>query len=312
MKSNSRVSLFLFLFVWQMAISAGASIADLEKEPFHNPAVNQILQEQFDAIYQPSTSDDGHATLTWEEAKSLYEQAINNRVATLKRVGRYDPTGEIGFCYGRALTVELIARKMKLARSGIRKLFIIGDLRSNPSVGEWRFHVTTLTKVRGLDNKISWYAIDPIMYRGGEYAPLTVSRWIEMVRDTWDSWQGFSKAKLYLTQNAAPVLPDIRNIARSDYVEGNQIIDLSFDPIKNGIKIADEEDHVNFGIPREQQPDTNRFRFYLLDQNAGDQFFLSTEEPSLPDRFNFLGLHLEEFRYFGYYGYFIDLFSTLL
>ena len=100
-------------------------------------------QEEALQWYQKIDSIQGTKnSLTKSERQELYKSARHHKVAALEVIGQYDPTGEIGFCFGRAMTVHLIARRMGLASEGVRKLFAIGDLRSgdNPECAFMLLH----------------------------------------------------------------------------------------------------------------------------------------------------------------------------
>lgn len=158
--------------------------------------------------------------LTSAQRAKLWQAAYVHPVAGMDdpaKLQRYDPTGIIGFCFGRSMAVHLLARGMGLAEGSIRALFVAGDLRSGDKP-EWRFHVTTL--VRGSDG--DWHAVDPIM--GGS---LSIPEWVETVRRGWDKPR---KARFYLAP-ASAVVPDIRVVMDSPQREtGERLIDLSFDP----------------------------------------------------------------------------------
>ena len=153
-----------------------------------------------------------------KQRAALYEATSTNPVAGLDYLDKYDPTGMIGFCFGRAMAAHLLARRLGLADDSVRKLFIIGDMREGADP-EWRFHVTAL--VRGTDGL--WYAIDPVMEK-----PREVNDWIRSVRAIWDKAQ---KTKLYIT-HASAVLPDLRVVPDIAKETGAHIIELSFDPTK--------------------------------------------------------------------------------
>ncbi len=151
----------------------------------------------------------------------LWWKVFRHKVAGLDdpaKLAKYDPTGIIGFCFGRAMAVHLLARRMGLSETSVRKLFIVGDLRS-AEAPEWRFHVTTL--VRGAAGR--WYAIDPILE-----GPLPVEDWIARVQGTWDKQK---KARLYLTP-ASVVIPDLSVVPDVAQEKGERLIELSFDPAR--------------------------------------------------------------------------------
>ncbi|MCX5795605.1 MAG: hypothetical protein NTY77_08945 [Elusimicrobia bacterium] len=157
--------------------------------------------------------------ITAPQRRQLWDATYRHPVAGIddeKKLAKYDPQGFIGFCFGRAMAVHLLARQMGLAEDGVRKLFVIGDLREGADP-EWRFHVTAL--VRGEDG--AWYAIDPIMDD-----PMSAAAWMAEVRKTWDKGR---KARFYMTP-ASTVLPDVTVVPEPGHETGTRVIELSFDP----------------------------------------------------------------------------------
>ncbi len=224
--------------------------------------------------------------LTPKQMRQLFLAAYKHPVADVDVIGKYDPKEIIGFCFGRSTTVHLIARQMGLKDSAIRKLFIIGDLRSNPKKPEWRFHVTTL--VKGPENQ--WYAIDPIMTPplapGGE---LKVEEWIKIVKKTWDYKK---KAYLYVAQ-ASAITPDIRKDA--DGKTGDHVVELSFNPEKQKgfkkVRLAE-------------------FAAYVPSQQAQSLHFLEASAGETENRFLFLSVTIEGMGFVSFNDYFVELLKT--
>ncbi|OFZ79498.1 MAG: hypothetical protein A2583_07715 [Bdellovibrionales bacterium RIFOXYD1_FULL_53_11] len=236
------------------------------------------------------------------EILSLYLATVNNRVAGLDMLPKYDPDSIIGFCFGRAMTAQLGARQSGLVAASIAKLFVTGALCSKEKCkkpddrAEWYFHVTTI--VRGADN--TWFAIDPAFYVSGKNQPLTAAEWISTVRRIWDTWHGGPRrARIYLTSGAA-VIPDLRQLPRPE--TGKHIIELNFIPERHGIK-ASENARRLLGVTDPEEI------IYPLEQSQEDRFFLSTRE-NAAGRFNFLGLLINGRDAISYNGYFEDLMDT--
>lgn len=223
--------------------------------------------------------------LNLRERERLLDQVSSHPVTSLSNLTKYDPQGFVGFCFGRAMGAHLMGRKMGLRRDSIRKLFIIGDLRSGPDP-EWRFHVTTL--VRGAEDK-AWHAIDPIMtYPIANGKPLRLESWVAAVQKVWDKEK---KAKLYMTSSWV-VFPDVTQ--NPDGATGNHIIELVFDP-------ADKKGFT---------PGTQgKVLYYELDRGAEDTYMISVREPE-KDRFNFEGVTIDK-NFISYNGYFIKLLGDL-
>ena len=251
---------------------------------------DEVLEEKLFQAYAKIVDDTSSAKigLTQAEASKLFNSALHHPVANLatETLLKYDPKGIIGFCFGRASTVHLIARRMGLKETSIRKLFVAGDLRSNPEKPEWRFHVTTL--IKGTNNK--WYAIDPIMTPpvapGG---PIPVEEWIAIVKDTWDYKNA---AHFYVTQ-ANAMTPDIR--VDADGKTGKHLIELPFAPEKDrGFK------KVTFG----------KFDAYMPSVEAEAIHFLQPSERDSDSRFLFLSITIEGLGEISFNNYFVDLLKS--
>ncbi|MES2801791.1 MAG: protein-glutamine glutaminase family protein [Bdellovibrionota bacterium] len=67
---------------------------------------------------------------------------------------KYDPSGDIGFCFGRATFIHLMLLKMGLQKNSIRKIWAMGSM--NTGEMNWRYHVATMayTKRKG------WLVLD--------------------------------------------------------------------------------------------------------------------------------------------------------
>jgi hypothetical protein len=231
--------------------------------------------------------------LPLEKLNSLYQETLNNPVSHLSRLSKYDPTGIVGFCFGRAMAAHLTARKeFHVSPTAIYKLFIIGDLRSVASKPEWRFHVTTILPVKS-DGGTTWMAIDPIMKQ-----PLTVAEWMMRVRRGWDTWHGVSggKAKFFLVSNEA-ILPDIRVLPEPE--TGDRIIELNFVPESSGI------------LPSTEWSSTLQTKdiVYELNEREVRRFFLVAKRSSKKTLFSFSGIKINA-QYIPYNNYFSDLLAA--
>lgn len=222
-----------------------------------------------------------------EEKEPVPPRPWNKYETVLKLNPSDPPVGVVGYCFGRAMTAHLNARYMKLAESSIRKLFIIGDLRSGPDP-EWRFHVTTL--VKGTDG--IWYAIDPIMTQG---TPLPASEWIETVKGIWDK---DDKAYLYVTA-AATVVPDLSKDA--DGVTGNAVLELVFDPRQKGFPAYDGEEYgKSFG----------KYTVYSPTRAQQIEYFQGVLTSDPAKRFKLLSISVPKLGEINYKGFFVDLLQS--
>jgi len=273
-------------------------------------------QKQSQKLYQQISVQ--YDSFTNSQLSQVYRLAIENEVADTRVLGKYDKNegheGEIGFCYGRAMGAHLIAKKMGVKDSSVKKLFIIGDMRSlgwKNNWPEWRFHVTTI--VKGPEGV--WYAIDPITISGfnrrsKRFNPPTVAKWVSFVREGWDSWHGEKyKSKLVLTDTSM-IFPDIRTLNNPE--TGTNIIDLNFNFEKNEVLVS-EEWSQRFGLLASTNP------IHLAFGSKGQEYFLTTDEERDEDRFNFNELKINVFVkggdtikiHYKYFNYFSDLLTSI-
>lgn len=242
------------------------------------------LAESYARIDQLSST---HAKSSLSERREVFNLARYHKVAALEKIHQYDPNGEIGFCFGRAMTVDLLARKKGLDSASIKKLFVIGDLRSGDNP-EWRFHVTTLLK----EESGNWSAIDPIMEPplapGG---PLPMEGWMEIVEKTWDKNK---RAHFYLVDGQT-VIPDLREVPEPTKEVGNRVIEIKFDP------------KLYSGFSEKQVAGRTYFE---VSPAAQATYFTTVYETPEEESFQFLGIRINGIA-FDYRHYFEDLLEDL-
>lgn len=218
---------------------------------FSTPAFadeNEQVREAYVRVETDVTTAKKDSLLAGDR-QALFNYVRDHKVAALtaENLKKYDPTGEVGYCYGRAMAVHLRARRMGLRPEAIRKLFIIGDLRSG-TAREWRFHVTTLVK----GDDLRWYAIDPLLVDGvGKNRPEPLEEWVRLIRNVWDKKKA---AHLYMVESNS-IVPDIRVFPWEKTDEkGDKITDLIFDPsTADGFKEKQIGGEKVYVVNREQQ-----------------------------------------------------------
>ena len=220
-----------------------------------------------------------HSGLNFEQREMLFEGVIRHPVASFEAMPKYDPEGFIGFCFGRAMAVHLLARSMGLESKSIRKVFVIGALKQG-GVVIWRFHVTTI--VLGTDKK--WYAIDPNLG-----APYLLDHWMQKVRQIYDQE---ARANFYIT-SADAVVPDVRVFPGPEEEKGEHIIEIAFNP----------EGRSGFTKVDSYQP-----RTYRLTRAAAKKYFAFSTEPP-PAGFCFQKIRIND-NVFSYNNYFNDLIKS--
>ncbi|MBI5209756.1 MAG: hypothetical protein HY927_07290 [Elusimicrobia bacterium] len=221
--------------------------------------------------------------LSAAQMQDLWRRTYGHKIAGLddwRKLAKYDPQGIIGFCFGRAMTVQLLARELGLAADSIRKILVIGDLRSGKDP-EWRFHIATL--VKGDDGR--WHAIDPIMD-----APVTVDQWIAGVHKGWDKQK---KAKFY-SLPADAVMPNLSLVPDLPKEAGERIIELAFNPE---------------GAPGFSRWTGAKEPVYELDAQRRDRHLVIAGSDAAPFDFHQVTINGQSF---AYNGYFADLLEELV
>jgi len=217
--------------------------------------------------------------LSAAQRQELWTAVFRHPVAGLDdkaKLAKYDPQGFIGFCFGRSMTVHLLARQLGLREDAVSALFTIGELHVSEQV-TWRFHVTAL--VKGEDGL--WYAIDPIMA-----GPMSAAAWIAQVRASWDAKR---KAKFYLAC-ADAIIPDVSVVPDAGQETGARLIELSFEPAgKAGFTSLDD------GV-------------FELSADALRRHFKLADVPAEPFDFNGAAINGTAI---SYNGYFTDLLAAV-
>ena len=162
------VSVVLTLALPNPVRASSSFCANIFASPTHE---HLLVQKKFELF-----SSRAHGRLVGLPEKDtpvLFRALRDHPVASVNRLGSYDPKGLIGFCFGRSFAAYLIARQMGLQVAAIRNLFIIGDLRSGTDP-EWRFHVTNVVKL----SNGQWYAFDPII---PQTRPVPIAEWAKVL-----------------------------------------------------------------------------------------------------------------------------------
>ncbi|MBI5630858.1 MAG: hypothetical protein HY921_08245 [Elusimicrobia bacterium] len=218
-----------------------------------------------------------------EEIRSIWEATYLHPVAGLddpRKLEYYDPSGGVGFCYGRAACAVLEGTsRARLALSSMAKLFVVGDLRQGDDP-EWRFHVTTLAR----GPSAQWHAVDPIMP-----VPMRAEDWMREVRRIWG---GGRDIHFYLTP-ASVIIPDLSLVPVHE--EGKRLIEVSFRPERReGFSLAPS-------LEGAYSPDEAR----LAEHFQSDKVF------------NFLGISISDglrefpFQYNGYFEHLVRSFMEV-
>ena len=146
------------------------------------------------------------------DANSVRRAALMNPVVSLSNYHQYDPTNRgIGFCFGRAMFVNIELAYRQFDRDSIKKAFVVGPMTTGGST-KWAWHVTTIVQSKNKDGSEVWLAIDPIT------GLKSLKDWyLEMYND----FSTDKKLKLYVTVagkfGPSPSFYDERAISNAAY-----------------------------------------------------------------------------------------------
>lgn len=175
---------------------------------------NDTLFKKLEGLPATGPERDRLKGLSQAQLNELYLKASKNPVADYSNVKRYDPKGNIGFCFGRAMNMHLEALRAGLAQENIKKIWAVGTMKYDNIF--WQHHVATM--VRGDDSL--WYVLDP------EYNKVLPLRdWYKEVKamDTNDKLMFYaSDAGRWGVADDSGYLPDTLN----DPFYNNYFVDL--------------------------------------------------------------------------------------
>ena len=167
---------------------AGKTPAVIQKESWDNydkfVALDVNGQNMTNYYFQDQNKK---TSLTMTKATKVLEAAKANDVVSLHKYHKYDPANKgIGFCFGRAMFVNLYLVMNKFHRANIKKAFVVGPMSS----GSWGWHITTIVQSKNTHGKEIWLAIDPVVGK-----VVNVKDWYkEMITNFSDN----GKLKLYI------------------------------------------------------------------------------------------------------------------
>jgi hypothetical protein len=129
-------------------------------------AANEAVMSDLKAWPKESSGSRRAPHLTAPQIQEVYRAVDSNGAADLYKLPNYDPKGNMGFCFGRAVAAHIEALRSGIDRAQVRKVWAVGDFKSGNV--NWRYHVATVVR----DASGKWIAVDPIF--GG---PLPLGAW---------------------------------------------------------------------------------------------------------------------------------------
>ncbi|MBC7465749.1 MAG: hypothetical protein H7256_07140 [Bdellovibrio sp.] len=140
----------------------------------------EVLTKMNQLLTEDKVGSKRKQNVTFAEASELRDKVANNPVTKFYNSEKYDPKGEIGFCFGRAMAGHLEALSMGIEKDSIRKAFVAGTMERQGEGITWQFHVATIVK----GTKGSWWVIDPIFNH-----VMKLEEWYGMMYDMDSSGQ---------------------------------------------------------------------------------------------------------------------------
>lgn len=125
------------------------------------------------------------------DAMDVYQTASYHPVVSLYQYNKYDPKNQgIGFCFGRAMYVNVDLAYRGIDRDSVKKAFVVGSMSTGDG-NTWGWHVTTIAQSKDVNGQEEWLAIDPIT------GVKTLTEWyLEMYNDLSTD----KLLKLYITE----------------------------------------------------------------------------------------------------------------
>jgi hypothetical protein len=150
---------------------------------FYHEQVKALNDKTFSALDLAPSRGKDYAAL----AQKILDQVRSNPVAKLESWHEYDPSGQLGFCFGRALLSHYLLLKAGVKQDDIGKVFVAGQLRVASRM--WTFHVAVLIR----DEKQGFLVVDSLLEK-----PVSLAEWRDRTA-SYDIKGDFSRARFYVT-----------------------------------------------------------------------------------------------------------------
>lgn len=166
-----------------------SEISDLEAKAMKaHVTENQFVFEEIEKLNQHEIEKLDHKlTIDYKDiAKNVLKAVESHPIAKSSMAAAYDQTGQVGFCFGRALLIHYYLLKAGVLPKDIFKVFALGDLFLGGTY--WQFHVAVMIKSAG-----EFLVVDPLY---GEIAQ--VNDWMANVKSL-EIKHPLSRARFYVT-----------------------------------------------------------------------------------------------------------------
>ena len=152
----------------------------------YNAAVSQKLNDLTLAKLNATpieTNTSRLAAVPMDKINKIYDDVAHNPVGSLESLDKYDPARVEGLCYGRAMIAHLQALQQGVAKSAIKKVWMVGKM-NGPNI-KWSYHVATAIR----SSTGQWMVIDPFFGK-----VMTVEEWSQTLQKA-----NGARARFYVT-----------------------------------------------------------------------------------------------------------------
>jgi len=163
----------------------GNLFAVMKRSAEETAKLNEDSLKMLRDLPMPPANPKRKAGLSVAEIEALYKAALKNPQVKKSLCGTYNGSGQLGFCWGRAMAVHLQALHSKVSNQSVRKLWAVGEMKSDSIA--WRYHVSTVVR----SDQGIWYAVDPIFP-----GPMPVEEWYANLKA---GYAGTEFVRLYST-----------------------------------------------------------------------------------------------------------------
>ena len=185
MKSCMRIFFLLLIIALEMSSQELPEWQRIPiREDLYQYRINEIEQElNFDELnrnvtenilaFQPAFSEKRAPGISYDHALEFMNQ-LKSEDFFINSKKKYDPDGNLGLCFGRAIYLHLLMLKYGVNKDSIKKIFAVGTLESSGSKLPWQFHVATIVKSDKLN---SWWVLDTVFGK-----PMPIEEWVDQIK----------------------------------------------------------------------------------------------------------------------------------
>jgi len=152
---------------------------------------NKFFHDRIEELNAPTIAALEKSAVPATDRRAIAEKVLAtiaaSPVAKVENVMTYDRTGQVGFCFGRAMYVHYLLLQAGVKPEEVARIFVLGDLR----VGElmWKFHTAILVR----DPRDGYLVVDPLQPK-----PMGYRDWMK-ANAALEIKEPNSRARFYVT-----------------------------------------------------------------------------------------------------------------